>query len=133
VTHPNDDALARLQSDWPLWECWIVYRVIGGPVWCARRRDDHKKVINADTAEHLAEELEFEVSEPLGGGVVPVMDMAMTGALLRDMYGDRWVIEQNPLGVWTAEQTTGSEVRYLVARRAWELSAKIEAAERDKT
>jgi hypothetical protein len=60
--NPNDDALARLQADWPNWEIWIVHRVIGGPVWCARRRDDHKRVLNADSAEHLAEYLEAEVT-----------------------------------------------------------------------
>jgi len=36
--------------------------VVGGPVWCARRRDDHRKVLNADSAEHLAEYLEDEAS-----------------------------------------------------------------------
>jgi hypothetical protein len=56
------------------------------------------------------------------------MDTQMTGAMLREMY-PAWTIERNPLGVWTAEQATGSEVRYLVARRAWELAAKIEHAE----
>jgi hypothetical protein len=66
VTHPTDDVLARLQADWPNWEVWIVRRVIGGPVWCARRRDDHRLVLNADSAEHLAEYLEDEISEPLG-------------------------------------------------------------------
>jgi hypothetical protein len=39
-----------------------VHRLYGGTVWCARRHDDHKKVINADSAAHLAEELEFEAS-----------------------------------------------------------------------
>ncbi len=36
--------------------------MVGGPVWCARRRDDHRKVLNADSAEHLAEYLEDEAS-----------------------------------------------------------------------
>ena len=62
MSNPSDPALAQLADDWPLWEFWIVRRLYGGPVWCARRRDDHKKVINADSAEHLAEELEFEAS-----------------------------------------------------------------------
>jgi hypothetical protein len=123
VKHPNDDALTRLQADWPRWQIWIVYKVIGGPTWCARLHDNHSKIINADSPAHLAEALEDTVSEP-----IPLMDMAMTGAMLREMY-PAWVIEQNLLGVWTAEQTTGSEVRYLVAKRAWELAAKIEAAE----
>ena len=62
MENPSDPALAQLQADWPNWEVWIVRKVIGGPTWCARRRDDHKKVLNADSAEHLAEYLEAEVA-----------------------------------------------------------------------
>jgi hypothetical protein len=172
--NPNDDALAQLEHDWPRWQIWTVRKYIGGTTWCARLRDDHKKVINADSPAHLAEALESEVSEPIdhGGWVsgscvnacqrcgqpapggndwctacenadgaealaalrgtgpdseIPVMDMPMTGDLLREMYPD-WTIALNEtLGVWTAEQATGSEVRYLVARRAWELALKIKA------
>ncbi len=58
MENPNARDLARLQADWPNWEVWIVYKVIGGPTWCARRRDDHKRVLNADLAGHLAEYLE---------------------------------------------------------------------------
>ncbi len=68
MENPNDHALAQLEHDWPRWQIWIVYRVIGGPVWCARKRTDHRHVINADSAEHLAEELEYEVSEPMPPG-----------------------------------------------------------------
>ena len=56
----HDPAIAQLQADWPAWEVWKVRRLCGGPVWCARRRDDHKKVLNADSAAHLAEYLEDE-------------------------------------------------------------------------
>jgi hypothetical protein len=63
MENPNDDALARLEADWPRWEIWIVHKVIGGPTWCARRRDDHKKVLNAGSAEHLAEYLEAEATK----------------------------------------------------------------------
>jgi len=138
MENPNDHALAQLQADWPRWQFWIVYKVIGGPTWCARLHDNHRRVINADSAEHLAEYLEFEVSEPVDHGwisgtsgteEIPLMDMPMTGDLLAEMYPD-WTIALNEtLGVWTAEQATGSEVRYLVARRAWELGLKIKAAE----
>jgi hypothetical protein len=62
MENPNDRDLAQLQADWPLWEIWTVHRLIGGTVWCARRRDDHKRVLNADSAQHLAEYLEAEVS-----------------------------------------------------------------------
>lgn len=50
-------ALAALERDWPHWQVWVVRRVVGGPVWCARRRDDHKRVLNAGSAGELAEYL----------------------------------------------------------------------------
>jgi hypothetical protein len=43
MENPSDPALAQLQADWPLWEVWTVRRVVGERVWCARRRDDHKR------------------------------------------------------------------------------------------
>ena len=64
MTQPSDATLAQLQSDWPLWEIWTVRRVVGNRVWCARRRDDHKKILNADSAEHLAEYLEDAADPP---------------------------------------------------------------------
>jgi hypothetical protein len=62
MENDNDRALAQLQSDWPRWEIWTVRKLIGGTTWCARRRDDHGKVLNADSPEHLAEYLEAEVA-----------------------------------------------------------------------
>ncbi len=56
-------ALAQLQAGWPGWQIWTVHRYIGGTVWCARRRDDHRKVLNADSAEHLTEYLTEAVSQ----------------------------------------------------------------------
>jgi hypothetical protein len=63
MENDNDRALAQLQSDWPNWQIWIVHKLIGGPTWCARRRDDHKRVLNAGSAAELAEYLEDTVSE----------------------------------------------------------------------
>jgi hypothetical protein len=62
MQHPNDHehALARLQTDWPLSQIWSVPRYAGGTIWCARRRDDHKRALNAGSPEHLAEALEDE-------------------------------------------------------------------------
>ncbi len=66
MQNPNEDALARLQADWPLWEVWVVPRAVGGPVWCARRREDRDafpaRVLNAGSAAELAEYLEAEAS-----------------------------------------------------------------------
>ncbi len=60
---PTGEILAQLQADWPRLQIWTVHRVVGGTVWCARRRDEHKKVLNTDSAEHLAEYLEDEASQ----------------------------------------------------------------------
>jgi hypothetical protein len=62
MENPSDPALAGLAREWPNWEVWTVQKVIGGPTWCARRRDDHKKVLNAGSAAELAEYLEDQVS-----------------------------------------------------------------------
>jgi hypothetical protein len=56
--NPTEGAVAQLERDRPRWQVWVVPRAVGGPVWCARRHDDHKKVINADSAEYLAEYIE---------------------------------------------------------------------------
>ncbi len=64
--NPNDDALAQLRHEWARWEVWVVYNVIGPPTWCARRYEDRDavpaRVLNADSAEHLAEALEEATS-----------------------------------------------------------------------
>jgi hypothetical protein len=57
MENPSDPALTQLQGRWTQWEVWKVRRLYGGPVWCARRRDSHKRILNADSAEHLAEHL----------------------------------------------------------------------------
>ncbi len=56
MTTETDKALAALREQWgERWEVWVVHRVIGGAVWCARLHDNHGKVLNAYRPEHLAE------------------------------------------------------------------------------
>ncbi len=55
-------AVTALERDWPDWLVWTVSPYMGSPEWCARRGDDRKNVLNADSAEHLAEALEDEAS-----------------------------------------------------------------------
>jgi hypothetical protein len=43
------EAAERLQAEHPAWQIWVVYRAVGGVVWCARRRDGEGKVINEDS------------------------------------------------------------------------------------
>jgi hypothetical protein len=136
VKHPNDDALAQLERDWPRWQIWTVPRYIGGTAWCARLRDNHQKVISSDSARHLAEELEFEVSEPVDHGwisgtsgtdEIPRLDTPMTLGLLREIHPG-WAFTRTPGGIWCGERTDGSAVHFLCAEQAWELSLKIKAA-----
>jgi hypothetical protein len=56
----TDETVTALERDWPNWQIWVVPRVEGGPVWCARRWDwqPGDPVLNEDTVQHLAEALE---------------------------------------------------------------------------
>jgi hypothetical protein len=60
--NPTDAVVAELERDWPRWQIWVVHRVYGGPVWCARRWDGSGRVLNAHSADELAEYLEAEAS-----------------------------------------------------------------------
>jgi hypothetical protein len=62
AANPTDETLARLRADWPQWQIWVVYRVVGGTLWCARRWDGTGPVLNADSVEELVDRLETEVS-----------------------------------------------------------------------
>jgi hypothetical protein len=52
--------VAALERDWPDWQVWYVPRAVGGMIWCARRWNDEKHVLNADSPDGLAELLEAE-------------------------------------------------------------------------
>ena len=56
----TDEIVARLEADWPRWQIWTVPRAVGGTIWCARRWDDEKRVLNASSADELVEQLEDE-------------------------------------------------------------------------
>ena len=60
--NPTDETLAQLRADWPQWQIWVVYRAIGGTLWCARRWDGTGLVLNTDSADELVDRLETEVS-----------------------------------------------------------------------
>jgi hypothetical protein len=63
AANPTDETLARLRADWPQWQIWTVLRAVGGTIWCARRWDDEKRVLNADSTDELVDYLEAEVSQ----------------------------------------------------------------------
>jgi hypothetical protein len=52
-----DAIVARLEATWPKWQIWYVPRAVGGMTWCARRWDDEKRVLNADSPDELADYL----------------------------------------------------------------------------
>jgi hypothetical protein len=58
----TNEIVSALERDWPHWQVWVVHRTVGGPVWCARRRDDADavpaRVLNAGSAGELTEQLE---------------------------------------------------------------------------
>jgi hypothetical protein len=54
VQNGIDKAVERLEAAHPEWDVWVVYRAVGGVVWCARRRDGEGKVINEDSPTALS-------------------------------------------------------------------------------
>ncbi len=62
AANPADEAVARLEADWPKWQIWTVPLAGGGVLWCARRWDDSGPALHAHSAGELTEYLEAEVS-----------------------------------------------------------------------
>ena len=62
MPNPTDEKIAELERDWPNYQIWVVNRVVGGPLWCAKRWDWQPggTILNEDSAEHLAEALAEE-------------------------------------------------------------------------
>ena len=62
----TDAIVAAMEREWPRWQVWVVHRVYGGPVWCARRWDEAgavpARVLNAGSPSELAEYLEAEAA-----------------------------------------------------------------------
>ena len=58
--------IAALELEFPHWQCWIVYPVIGPKHWHARRWEDvgaiPVRVIDADSAVELIEKIEDAIS-----------------------------------------------------------------------
>jgi hypothetical protein len=136
VGNPTDAAMERLAAEWRAWEFWVVKRVCGGPLYCCRRHDDHGQGLRAGSPALLAEALEQATDHGWVSGTcghpddeIPRLTADGAAAQLRELHPG-WTIGRNELlGVWTAEQTDGTEVRFLVAPEAWELEAKIRKAE----
>jgi hypothetical protein len=56
----TNEIVAALEKDWPKWQILVVYKAVGGIIWCARRWDDEHHVLNAASPDELADMLEDE-------------------------------------------------------------------------
>jgi hypothetical protein len=65
MMNTTDAKVAALERDWPNYQVWTVPRTHGYTVWCAKRWDwqPGDPVLNADSAEHLAEYLAEAVEQ----------------------------------------------------------------------
>ena len=66
MANPTDAIVAALERDWPNWQIWAVPTWDGhkrGTIWCGRRWDDERRVLNAGSAEELVERLEAQASD----------------------------------------------------------------------
>jgi hypothetical protein len=52
------EEIAALEHKFPEWQVWMVPTARQGTFWCARRRDDHKVVLNsARSADELGRDI----------------------------------------------------------------------------
>jgi hypothetical protein len=63
IQNRTDAIVARLEADWPRWQIWVIHKAVGGTIWCARRWDDERNVLDADSADELTELLEKEAGQ----------------------------------------------------------------------
>jgi hypothetical protein len=53
-----EEIRAGLEADHPGWQVWVVWRVVGGPLYCARRKDDSGPPVSSGDPDELAWEIE---------------------------------------------------------------------------
>jgi hypothetical protein len=53
-----EEIRAGLEAEWPGWHVWIVWRAVGGPLWCARPRDCSGPPLSFGDPDTLAWEIE---------------------------------------------------------------------------
>ena len=54
----DDEALAALRERWGArWEIWYVPLALSGNTWCARRHDNHRRLLHGHTGKELEEYL----------------------------------------------------------------------------
>ena len=55
MENATDQSVAELEEDHGAWQIWVIWKAIGGQIWCARRWDGTGAVINADNPDDLDE------------------------------------------------------------------------------
>lgn len=58
MTTQYEAIVARMEADHPGWKVWYVPLALGGMTWCAQRWEGPSPVLNAPTADVLAELIE---------------------------------------------------------------------------
>ena len=64
--NPIEHMQMALERAHPGWQVWVVWRAVGGPLWCARPWDESSPALNAGTAEDLGEAIGRAEAEPPG-------------------------------------------------------------------
>jgi hypothetical protein len=62
IRNRTAEIVAELEAAWPKWHVWVVFPAYGNTIWCAHRRDDERHVLNTDSPDELAWEIEQESS-----------------------------------------------------------------------
>jgi hypothetical protein len=55
---------AQLERTHPDWHVWVIFKAVGGQVWCGRRFDGTGPLLNTGSAEDLAKAIEQAEAEP---------------------------------------------------------------------
>jgi hypothetical protein len=54
----QQEVIIAMERKFPRWQIWVVPRVDGGTLWCGRKWDDEKQVLNAGSPGELEQALE---------------------------------------------------------------------------
>jgi hypothetical protein len=53
VRNATEETLAQLREDHPGWKLWVVYKALGGVIWCGKPQYETTPILNADSPEEL--------------------------------------------------------------------------------
>jgi hypothetical protein len=64
ISNPIEDMRAELERAHPDWHVWVIFKAVGGTIWCAQRLGEVGRVLNEDSADHLGEAIVQAEAEP---------------------------------------------------------------------